>query len=160
MECPCCIVCTDDYTELNEDSCECDEVIFVKELLHCIPCPEGCPECSFNYKTNKSGCLYCYYDCFMNSKNECVCCDEDCEICSLDPKNDSHTLYSSCYPGYTLYDNVCIECPEGCSDCSVIEFSEYENKTICNNCSSNYALTPSNSCISCQSISNIVGDTC
>ena len=54
-----CRICSDNITDYNSGQCRCDIYYTPSNNMVCVSCPENCPYCKYNEKTQKTECLGC-----------------------------------------------------------------------------------------------------
>ena len=179
-----CRICSEDENDLESGPCWCNNYYTLKNHSNCIKCPDNCPYCQYDQKTNNVECLICDPGYTLNSEKTCTYCGSGCEECSLmdDSKTNCSLCFSEkfesdnkclvcnencklcegnnqclqCNPGYILLsDGTCGKCPSNCSTCSVKE----NDDVICLKCDDQFALKSDKECVYCPNITDegIVG---
>ena len=172
-----CTICSDIEEDYESGSCWCNLFYTIKNHSTCVKCPDNCPYCKYNNKTNKIECLKCEPGYTLNPEKECTKCGNGCEYCTLSddltpicttcfsrkftsknkclicPENckycDNNEKCTYCKHGYILLNNgECGKCPLGCNKCGLKE----NNDIICLNCDEHYALKSEKECVYCPNI--------
>ena len=142
-----CVICSDDDTDYDSDSCFCYDHYTKVGQSHCERCPKNCLFCNYNYTLNSTKCLDCDDNYGLNKDKFCTYCGSGCKTCSFNKNNEANC--TQCYSGTFLDKNECLICNEGCSKCKINESSPYKNESICTQCKNHYAMNPENQCINC-----------
>ena len=172
-----CRICSDDENDYESGQCWCNKYYTLKSHSNCVKCPDHCPYCEYNQKTNKAECLSCDPGYTINSEKSCSYCGNGCNQCSLidnqapncsfcfsnkfESENkclvcidncklcENNKKCSECNPGYILLsDGTCGKCPSFCSSCAVKE----NNDIICTKCEDHFALKSETECVYCPNI--------
>ena len=137
-----CEICSDDFTNYEQNSCYCKEYYTEGVSKECIKCPDNCYNCG--YKNNKLTCFNCDIGYTLNSKGVCVSCGENCDYCDLDINENPQCLF--CQSNYKLNENHnCLVCGDNCESC----IKDIDNNIICTKCVDKYGLNQNNECIKC-----------
>ena len=143
-----CVICSDNDTEIDNDSCFCYDYYTKIGLSHCERCPKNCWHCNYNYTLNTTQCLSCNDNYGLNKNKNCTYCGSGCKTCRINETNETNC--TECYSGTFLEYNKCLICNEGCSKCKINESSPYKNESICTICKSHYAMNQDNQCNYCR----------